>query len=75
MKSRRPSPELMRVRITRQPIGAVQGMSLMYYRPGEVYELPPSLAEYLVMEEYAIVEMRDRNRLPMPIAEERRRRA
>ena len=50
-------------------------MSLMYYRLGEVYELPPSLAEYLVMEEYAIVEMRDRNRPPMPIAEERRRRA
>ena len=49
----------MRVRITRQPIGMVQGMSLKYYRPGEVYELPPSLAEYLVMEDYAIVEMRD----------------
>jgi hypothetical protein len=65
----------MRVRITRQPIGAVQGMSLKYYRPGEVYELPPSLAEYLVMEEYAIVEMRDRNKPSIPIAEERRRRA
>ena len=65
----------MRVRITRQPIGVVQGMSLLYYRPGEVYELPPSLAEYLVMEEYAIVEMRDRHRPPMPIVEERRRRA
>ena len=65
----------MRVKITRQPIGVVQGMSLKYYRPGEVYELPPSLAEYLVMEDYAIVEMRDRNRPPMPITEERRRRA
>jgi hypothetical protein len=64
----------MRVRITRQPVGVVQGMSLQYYRPGEVYELPPSLAEYLVMEEYAIVEMRDRNKPPIPIAEERRRR-
>jgi hypothetical protein len=63
----------MRVKITRQPIGAIQGMSLKYYRPGEVYELPPSLAEYLVMEEYAIVEMRDRNRPQVPVAEERRR--
>jgi hypothetical protein len=51
----------------------VQGMSLNYYRTGEVYELPPSLAEYLVMEKYAIVEMRDRERKPIPIAEERRR--
>ena len=63
----------MRVRITRQPIGMVQGMSLNYYRTGEVYELPPSLAEYLVMERYAIVEMRDRERKPIAITEERRR--
>ena len=64
----------MRVRITRQPIGVVQGMSLQYYRRGEVYELPPSLAEYLVMEEYAILEMRDRNKPQVPVSEERRRR-
>ena len=64
----------MRVRITRQPIGMVQGMSLNYYRAGEVYELPPSLAEYLVMEKYAIVEMRDRERKPpINLTEERRR--
>ena len=62
----------MRVRITRQPSGIVQGMSLNYYRPGEVYELPTSLAEYLVMEDYAIVEMRDRTKQHEPIAEERR---
>ena len=64
---------VMRIRITRQPIGMVQGMSLNYYRTGEVYELPPSLAEYLVMERYAIVEMRDRERKPIAITEERRR--
>ncbi len=51
----------MRVRITRQPLEWFRDV-VEYYRPGEVYELPPSLAEYLVMEEYAIVEMRDRNR-------------
>ena len=62
----------MRVRITRQPIGIVQGMSLNYYRPGEVYELPTSLAEYLVMEDYAIVEMRDRTNQHEPVVEERR---
>jgi hypothetical protein len=65
----------MRVRITKQPIGIVQGMSLNYYRPGEVYDLPPSLAEYLVMEKYAIVEMRDREKRATPVAEERRQRS
>jgi hypothetical protein len=64
----------MRIKITRQPFGAIQGMSLKHYRPGEVYELPPSLAQYLVMEEYAIVEMRDRNKPQVPVSEERRRR-
>lgn len=63
----------MRVRITRQPIGMVQGMSLNYYRSGEVYELPPSLAEYLVMENYAIVEMRDREKKARVAVEEERR--
>ena len=64
----------MRVRITRQPLGTVQGMSLKHYRPGEVYELPPALAEYLVMEKFAILEMRDRDKPAVPVAEDRRRR-
>ena len=65
----------MRVRITRQPIGMVQGMSLKCYRQGEVYDLSPSLAEYLIMEKFAIVEMRDQERTPtLPVIEERRRR-
>ena len=65
----------MRVRITRQPVGVIQGVSLKHYRPGEVYELPPSLADYLVIEQYAIFEMRERDKPPVPIAEERRRRS
>ncbi len=65
--------ESMRVRITRQPVGIIHGVSLKYYREGEVYELPPSLAEYLVMERYAMFEMRDRDRAAAPFAEERRR--
>ena len=64
----------MRVRITRQPRGTIQGLSLNYYRLGEVYDLPQSLAEYLVMEQYAIIEMRHRDRENLPVAEERRRR-
>ena len=65
----------MKVKITRRPYGVVNGMSLSYYRPGEVYDLPATLAEYLVMEHYAILEMRDRDK-PQPRVEvERRRRA
>ena len=65
----------MKVRITRQPFGTVQGVSLKHYRLGEVYELPAALAEYLVMEEYAALEMRDREKARVPVAEERRRRS
>jgi len=64
----------MRVRITRQPNGMVHGMSLNYYRPGEVYDLPPVLAEFLVMEDCATFEMRERDKPPVPIDVERRRR-
>jgi hypothetical protein len=63
----------MRVRITRQPFGNIQGVSLKHYRLGEVYEVPPSLGEYLVMEGFAIFEMRVHNGPPMPIELERRR--
>ena len=63
----------MKVRMTRQPVGIVQGLSLKYYRRGEVYELPASLAEYLVMENYAIFEMRDRDKGPVPVEVDRRR--
>jgi hypothetical protein len=64
----------MRVRITRRPLGVVHGLSLQHYRPGEVYDLPPALAEYLVIEDYAILEMRDPDKAPVPVPVERRRR-
>jgi hypothetical protein len=64
----------MRVRIIRQPHGTVSGVSLRTYRPGEVYDIPPTLADYLVLEEYAILEMRDRTRT-VPVLVERRRQA
>ena len=65
----------MKVKIIRQPHGRVQGLSLDHYHAGAVYDLPPSLAEYLVMEDYAIVEMRAGEKPSRPVAEERRRRA
>ena len=36
----------------------MQGVSLKFYRPGNVYDLPAPLAAYLVTEGFAIVEMR-----------------
>ena len=37
-------------------------MSLHYYHPGEAYDLAPELAEYLVAEGFASIEMRQRQR-------------
>ena len=51
----------MKVKITRRAYGVINGLSLSYYRPGEIYDLPSTLAEYLVMEDYAILEIRDRD--------------
>jgi hypothetical protein len=64
----------MRIRIIRQPIGVLSGVSLKHYRPDEVYDVPPVVADYLVMEEFAILEMRDSRQPSMPVEVERRRR-
>ena len=59
----------------RQPIGTMQGVSLRFYRAGHVYDLPASLAAYLVTEGFAIVEMRSENNLRTIAEPDRRRRA
>jgi hypothetical protein len=63
----------MRVRITRQPRGVIDGMSLHYYHAGEACDLAPELAEYLVAEGFASIEMRHRDRSSRPRAHDRRR--
>jgi hypothetical protein len=63
----------MKVKIIREPRGAINGASLKNYRPGEVYDIPSNLAECLVMEKFAIFEMRDRDRSRVPVAVERRK--
>jgi hypothetical protein len=63
----------MRVRITRPPRGAVDGMSLHYYHAGEAYDVPPQLAEYLVAEGFASIEMRQRQRSSRQRTHDRRR--
>ena len=62
----------MKVRILRQSYGSVQGVSLRLYRPGQVYDLPPTLAAYVVAEGLAIVEMRA-DQYSKPFYPERRR--
>lgn len=59
----------------RQPIGTVQGVALRYYRPGRVYDLPATLAAYLVTEGFAIVEMRSEQNMNVPPDRDRRRKA
>jgi hypothetical protein len=48
----------VRVRIIRQPLGAVDDIALSSYRVGRVYDLPVSLGHYLIAENLAICEMR-----------------
>jgi hypothetical protein len=63
----------MKVRITRDPTGVVDGLSLHYYHAGETYEVPTVLGAYLVAEGYATVEMRRRQRSSRPRQHDRRR--
>ena len=46
----------MRVLIIRQPTGAVDGILLASYHLGESYDLPPTLANYLVARGLAVFE-------------------
>lgn len=57
----------------RQPLGTVQGVALRYYRQGQVYDLPATLAAYLVTEGYGIVEMRSEQNMNVVVDRERRR--
>jgi hypothetical protein len=61
----------MRIRIVKQPEGSTNGIHLQDYRPGHVYDLGAGLAEYLVAEGFAIVEMRDEHQ---PVRKRERRR-
>ena len=59
--------------MTRSPRGVVDGISLHYYHAGEAYDLTPLLAEYLVMEGYASLEMRQSQRSARIRSHDRRR--
>jgi len=48
----------VKVRIVKRPHGSLDGMALKPYVPGEVYDISPTLADYLVLQGYAKPEMR-----------------
>jgi hypothetical protein len=62
----------MRIRIIKKPEGTTNGIHLEDYRAGKVYNIGAGLAEYLVAEGYAIVEMRDEESHSVPKRERRR---
>jgi hypothetical protein len=61
------------VKILKHTTDLVDGISLAHYLPGRVYEVPPLLADYLVMQGYAIFEMRRRQRSHRRRPNDRRR--
>jgi hypothetical protein len=61
------------VRVIRQPFGFVNGISLRRYHPGQIYEMNPALAEYLVLEGFALFEMRREQRSSRVRPNERRK--
>jgi hypothetical protein len=63
----------MKVRILRQSYGSIHGVSLKWYRPGQVYDLPAALAAYVVTEGLGIVEMRADQQTSRPFYPDRRR--
>jgi hypothetical protein len=63
----------VKVRITREPAGVIDGVALHYYHAGETYEVPSVLAEYLVASGYGFVEMRQRQRSSRRRENDRRR--
>jgi hypothetical protein len=52
----------MRIRIVKDTAGTVSGIALDRYQRGRVYDVGAGIAEYLVAEGFAIVEMRNQDR-------------
>jgi hypothetical protein len=46
------------VSVVRQPFGFVNGVSLRRFNPGQAYDLDSSIADYLVVQGFAVIEMR-----------------
>jgi hypothetical protein len=64
---------IVKICIVRQPSGSVGGISLDHYHVGRVYEVEPTVANYLVAEGFATFEMRDGQHPHEPPDAERRK--
>ena len=56
----------MVVRITKQPSGKIEGVRLDRYHAGQIYDVPHTLAGYLVLQGFAMIEMRSTHRSQRP---------
>ena len=63
----------VKVRIVKRPTGTLEGMALRGYIPGEVYDLSASVADYLVLQGFAKIEMRSPARVKLKKKADRRR--
>jgi hypothetical protein len=64
----------VKVRIVQQPTGTLDGLRLDKYLLGNTYDVPASIAAYLVAEGFAQAEMRsERPPSAPPVSAERRR--
>jgi|1185.fasta_scaffold1218127_1 hypothetical protein len=52
----------MLVRIIRQPVGFADAVSLRHYQEGQTYEMDSTVADYLVLQGFALFEMRRHQR-------------
>jgi hypothetical protein len=63
----------MLVRILKSPVGIIDGFDVGTLKVGWIYDLPTSLAGVLIVEEYALAEMRVSQGQPPPDREKRER--
>lgn len=63
----------VKIRIVRQPVGDVNGVSVSHYLPGHAYDVAPKLASYLVSEGFAFFERRDVDKQKAPPKLDRRK--
>jgi hypothetical protein len=57
----------MLIRIIRQPLGSLNGVSLRGYKLDRCYDVEASLGDYLVVNGYAFIEMRKDDCEPAPV--------
>jgi hypothetical protein len=63
----------MLVRILKSPVGIIDGFDVGNLKVGWIYDLPTSLASLLIVDEYALAEMRVSHGHPPPDREKRER--